>query len=122
MYLQAKNNKLKLFARGDILELVICTSDKWLTSMPNWKNFTHLLSVLFAIALTPENKPTTTSARFLQLLKQNSVTAALDKDQAQELKSRMAKKLDFSALQGKVVPLRETELQTTPSAAVMPAD
>lgn len=47
----------------------------------------------------------------LQLLKQNSVTAALDKDQAQELKSRMAKKLDFSALQGKVVPLRETELQ-----------
>ncbi len=47
----------------------------------------------------------------LQLLKQNSVTAALDKDQAQELKSRMAKKLDFSALQGKVVPIRETELQ-----------
>ena len=47
----------------------------------------------------------------LQLLKQNSVTAALDKDQAQELKSRMAKKFDFSALQGKVVPIRETELQ-----------
>jgi hypothetical protein len=47
----------------------------------------------------------------LQLLKQNSVTAALDKDQAQELKSRMAKKLDFSALAGKVVPIRETELQ-----------
>lgn len=47
----------------------------------------------------------------LQLLKQNSVTAALDKDQAQELKSRMAKKLDFSALQGKVVPIRETERQ-----------
>ena len=40
------------------------------------------------------------------LLKQNSITASLDKDQAAELKSRMASKLDFSALQGKVVPIK----------------
>lgn len=45
----------------------------------------------------------------LQLLKQNSVSAALNKDEAQELKNRMAKKLDFSALAGKVVPIRETD-------------
>ena len=42
----------------------------------------------------------------LQLLKQNQITASLDKDQAAELKSRMASKLDFSALQGKVVPIK----------------
>jgi hypothetical protein len=42
----------------------------------------------------------------LQLLKQNQITASLDKDQAAELKSRMAGKLDFSALQGKVVPIK----------------
>ena len=58
----------------------------------------------------------------LQLLKQNSVTAALDKDQAQELKSRMAKKLDFSALQGKSFRSERPNSRTTPSAAVMPAD
>jgi len=45
----------------------------------------------------------------LQLLKQNSISAALNKDEAQELKNRMAKKLDFSALAGKVVPIRETD-------------
>lgn len=42
----------------------------------------------------------------LQLLKQNSISSTLDKDQAAELKSRMASKLDFSALQGKVVPIK----------------
>ena len=42
----------------------------------------------------------------LQLLKQNQITASLDKDQAAELKSRMASKLDFSALQGKVIPIK----------------
>lgn len=47
----------------------------------------------------------------LQLLKQNSVTAALDKDTEQELKARMAKKLDFSALNGKVVPFKGAEHQ-----------
>ena len=45
----------------------------------------------------------------LQLLKQNQITAALDKDQAAELRSRMASKLDFSALQGKVVPIKADE-------------
>ena len=45
----------------------------------------------------------------LQLLKQNQITASLDKDQAAELKSRMASKLDFSALQGKVVPIKADE-------------
>ena len=45
----------------------------------------------------------------LQLLKNNSITAALDKDEATELKAKMAKKLDFSALAGKVVPIRENE-------------
>ena len=45
----------------------------------------------------------------LQLLKQNQITAALDKDEATELKAKMAKKLDFSALAGKVVPIRENE-------------
>ena len=45
----------------------------------------------------------------LQLLKQNQITASLDKDEAKELKARMAKKLDFSALAGKVVPIRENE-------------
>ena len=43
----------------------------------------------------------------MQLLKQNSITASLDKDQAAQLKSRMASKLDFSALQGKVVPIKD---------------
>ena len=42
----------------------------------------------------------------LQLLKQNQITASLDKDQAAEMKSRMASKLDFSALQGKVIPIK----------------
>jgi hypothetical protein len=42
----------------------------------------------------------------LQLLKQNAITAQLDKDTSEQLKSQMAKKLDFSALQGKVVPLK----------------
>mgnify|MGYP005707474107 CR=1 FL=1 len=45
----------------------------------------------------------------LQLLKQNQITAALDKDEASELKAKMAKKLDFSALAGKVVPIRESD-------------
>ena len=45
----------------------------------------------------------------MQLLKQNSITASLDKDQAAQLKSRMASKLDFSALQGKVVPIKGAE-------------
>ena len=45
----------------------------------------------------------------LQLLKNNNVTASLDKDQAAELKSKMASKLDFSALQGKVVPIKGGE-------------
>ena len=45
----------------------------------------------------------------LQLLKQNSISSTLDKDQAAELKSKMASKLDFSALQGKVVPIKADE-------------
>ena len=45
----------------------------------------------------------------LQLLKQNQITAQLDKDQAAELKTKMASKLDFSALQGKVVPIKANE-------------
>ncbi len=43
----------------------------------------------------------------LQLLKQNSITAQVDKDTSEQLKSQMAKKLDFSALQNKVVRLRD---------------
>ena len=45
----------------------------------------------------------------LQLLKQNQITAQLDKDQAAELKTKMASKLDFSALQGKVVSIKGGE-------------
>lgn len=44
----------------------------------------------------------------LQLLKQNSITATLSQDDTAALRSRMASKLDFSALKEKlnVVPLR----------------
>jgi hypothetical protein len=42
----------------------------------------------------------------MQLLKQNSITSQIDKDTAAELKSQMARKLDFSALNNKVVPLK----------------
>lgn len=45
----------------------------------------------------------------LQLLKQNSITAQIDKDTSEQLKTQMAKKLDFSALQGKVVPLKGSD-------------
>ncbi len=45
----------------------------------------------------------------LQLLKQNSITAQIDKDTSEQLKSQMAKKLDFSALQNKVVRLRDDD-------------
>lgn len=43
----------------------------------------------------------------LQLLKQNSVTATLSEDDTAKLRSRMAGKLDFSALKDKpnVVPM-----------------
>lgn len=43
----------------------------------------------------------------LQLLKQNSVTATLSQDDTAALRSRMASKLDFSALKDKpnVVPM-----------------
>ena len=41
----------------------------------------------------------------LMLLKQNSISAALDKSDEAELKTRMAQKLNFSALERKVVPL-----------------
>jgi len=45
----------------------------------------------------------------LQLLKQNSVTANLSENDTAALRSRMAGKLDFSALKDKpkVVPLRQ---------------
>ncbi len=43
----------------------------------------------------------------LQLLKQNAITAQLDKDTSEQLKSQMAKKLDFSALQNKVVRITD---------------
>ena len=42
----------------------------------------------------------------MQLLKQNSITSQIDKDTAAELKSQMARKLDFSALNNKVVPIK----------------
>ena len=47
----------------------------------------------------------------LQLLKQNSVTANLSEDDTTALRSRMAGKLDFSALKdkSKVVPLRQDD-------------
>lgn len=41
----------------------------------------------------------------LALLKQNQITANLGEDTEKELRSRMAGKLDFSALKGKVLPL-----------------
>jgi hypothetical protein len=42
----------------------------------------------------------------LQLLKQNAVTANLAENDAAKLKSKMAGKLNFSALQEKVMPIR----------------
>lgn len=45
----------------------------------------------------------------LQLLKQNAITAQLDKDASEELKAQMAKKLDFSALQNKVVRITDAD-------------
>ena len=45
----------------------------------------------------------------LQLLKQNAITAQLDKDTSEQLKSQMAKKLDFSALQNKVVRITDAD-------------
>lgn len=50
----------------------------------------------------------------LQLLKQNAVTANLAESDATKLKSKMAGKLNFSALQEKVVPIR---VPTEPPAA-----
>jgi len=48
----------------------------------------------------------------LQLLKQNAITANLSEETTTELRSRMAAKLDFSALKDKpnVVPLRSDQL------------
>lgn len=48
----------------------------------------------------------------LQLLKQNAITANLSEETTTELRSRMAAKLDFSALRDKanVVPLRSDQL------------
>ena len=43
----------------------------------------------------------------LQLLKQNAVTANLAQVDTDRLKSKMAGKLNFSALQEKVIPLRQ---------------
>ncbi len=45
----------------------------------------------------------------MQLLKQNAITAQLDKDTSAELKSQMARKLDFSALNNKVVPIKPAD-------------
>ena len=45
----------------------------------------------------------------LQLLRQNSITAQIDKDTSEQLKSQMAKKLDFSALQDKVVRITDAD-------------
>lgn len=42
----------------------------------------------------------------LQLLKQNSVTASIAEADTQALKSKMAGKLNFSALKEKVTPIR----------------
>lgn len=42
----------------------------------------------------------------LQLLKQNSITASMAEADTQALKSKMAGKLNFSALQEKVIPIR----------------
>jgi hypothetical protein len=52
----------------------------------------------------------------LQLLKQNAVTANLAENDAAKLKSKMAGKLNFSALQEKVMPIRP-EIQL-PDAAL----
>jgi hypothetical protein len=49
----------------------------------------------------------------LQLLKQNAITANLAETDTQALKSKMAAKLNFSALQEKVVPLRSASLPHT---------
>lgn len=45
----------------------------------------------------------------LQLLRQNAITAQIDKDTSEQLKAQMAKKLDFSALQNKVVRLKPVD-------------
>lgn len=42
----------------------------------------------------------------LQLLKQNAITATLSETDTAALRSQMAGKLDFSALKGKVVPMK----------------
>jgi hypothetical protein len=51
----------------------------------------------------------------LQLLKQNSITANLSESDTSKLRSRMAAKLDFSALKEKtnVVPIVRTEDSAT---------
>tara|TARA_R110001592_G_scaffold180338_3_gene422581 strand:+ start:421 stop:681 length:261 start_codon:yes stop_codon:yes gene_type:complete len=45
----------------------------------------------------------------LQLLRQNAITAQIDKDTSEQLKTQMAKKLDFSALQNKVVRITDAD-------------
>ena len=45
----------------------------------------------------------------LQLLKQNQVSAVIPESAVDAMKAQMAKKLDFSALQGKVVPIKDAE-------------
>lgn len=42
----------------------------------------------------------------MQLLKQNSITASMSEVDTQSLKSKMAGKLNFSALNNKVTPIR----------------
>ena len=43
----------------------------------------------------------------LQLLKQNQITANLAEANTEQLKSKMAAKLNFSSLKEKVIPLRQ---------------
>lgn len=45
----------------------------------------------------------------LQLLKQNQVSAVIPESAVDAMKAQMAKKLDFSALSGKVVPIKGDE-------------
>ena len=48
----------------------------------------------------------------LMLLKQNSISAQMDRTDTEAMKSRMASKLDFTALDRKVRPIRDDAQQS----------
>lgn len=64
-------------------------------------------SVVSAVRQAVDADPSGENLRVaLQLLKQNSITASMAETDTSALKSRMAGKLNFSAMQEKVIPIR----------------